>query len=103
MYSPVSFFQKYDKEGKYIKKYCPELKNFPASCIYEPWKASEANQKSFGCIIGKDYPEPIVLHDEMRPVNMARMKENYANQDKSVTPKKASPKASPSKKEKLVA
>lgn len=92
VYSPIGFFQKYDKDGKYIKKYCPELKNFPASCIYEPWKASEANQKQFGCIIGKDYPKPIVIHDEAKQENMDKMKVAYANQSGFVDEEKPSKK-----------
>jgi len=78
VYSPVSFFQKYDKEGSYIKKYCPELKNLPPNLIYTPWKASLQDQKKYGCIIGKDYPFPIVDHDVVRPVNLQKMKQAYS-------------------------
>ena len=43
VYSPESFYQKYDKEGAYIRKYVPELKNFPAKYIHTPWKAALAD------------------------------------------------------------
>jgi len=78
VYSPVAFFQKYDKEGIYVKEFCPELKNFPAKFIYEPWKASKEDQKKWGCIIGKDYPHPIVDHQIVNPANQARMKKIVA-------------------------
>ena len=52
VYSPSKFFQKYDSNGIYIKKYCPELKHFPKQFIYEPWKAPIAVQKECKCIIG---------------------------------------------------
>lgn len=77
VYSPIAFYQKYDPQGAYIKKHCPELENFPPKLIYTPWKASASDQKSFGCIIGKDYPSPIVDHDIVRPENIAKMKDSY--------------------------
>ena len=39
VYSPISFAQKYDKNGNFIRHYVPELKDMPAKFIYEPWKA----------------------------------------------------------------
>jgi len=81
MYSPIAFFQKYDPKGTYVKKYCPELKNYPPKLIYTPWKATESEQKAFGCIIGEDYPNPLVDHDIARQENLAKMKYNYGNQD----------------------
>lgn len=39
VYSPISFFQKTDKNGDFIRKYVPALKYFPAEYIYEPSKA----------------------------------------------------------------
>ena len=45
----------------------------PDKYIYEPWKAPKAVQEKAGCIIGKDYPKPIVAHDEARRANLDRM------------------------------
>ena len=42
-----------DPEGEYIKKYIPQLKNYPKKFIYEPWKAPKVSQKEWGCVIGK--------------------------------------------------
>jgi cryptochrome len=78
VYSPIAFGKKTDPEGKFIKKYVPELKNYPSGIIYEPWKASAEFQKKYGCIIGKDYPKPIVEHDVASKANMAKMKAAYA-------------------------
>lgn len=78
VYSPIVFGKKTDPEGKYIKKYVPELRNFPSGIIYEPWKASIDNQKKYGCIIGKDYPHPIVDHDVVMKANLVKMKAAYA-------------------------
>jgi len=38
------------------------LSKFPDKFIYEPWTAPKAVQEKCGCIVGKDYPKPIVDH-----------------------------------------
>jgi len=78
VYSPVAFGKKTDKNGDFIKKYLPKLAKFPAQYIYEPWKAPLAVQKSAGCIIGVDYPKPIVDHDVIHKENMGKMNKAYA-------------------------
>ncbi|CAH2320415.1 6-4 photolyase [Pelobates cultripes] len=78
VYSPVAFGKKTDKNGEYIKKYLPFLKKFPAEYIYEPWKAPRSLQERAGCIIGKDYPKPIVVHEVVSKQNIQRMKAAYA-------------------------
>ncbi|KAM8927315.1 cryptochrome-1-like [Pelodytes ibericus] len=78
VYSPVAFGKKTDKNGDYIKKYLPFLKKFPAEYIYEPWKAPRSLQERAGCIIGRDYPKPIVVHEEVSKQNIQRMKAAYA-------------------------
>ena len=62
VYGPVSFGKKYDKEGAYIRKYLPQLKDMPAKYIYEPWTAPIEVQRKAGCVVGVDYPAPIVDH-----------------------------------------
>jgi deoxyribodipyrimidine photo-lyase len=66
IFNPVNQSQKFDPEGKYIKKYIPELKNVSAKYIHEPWKMSEEEQKKAGLTIGVDYPFPVVNHKEQR-------------------------------------
>lgn len=78
VYSPITFGQKYDKNGDFIRHFVPVLKDFPAKYIYEPWTAPADVQKKAKCIIGKDYPKPLVDHKEVSNTNKARMKEAYA-------------------------
>lgn len=78
VYSPVAFGKKTDKYGDYIKKYLPVLRKFPAEYIYEPWKAPRSIQERAGCIVGKDYPRPIVEHEVVHKKNIQRMKAAYA-------------------------
>uniref|UniRef100_A0A7N6FJF7 Photolyase/cryptochrome alpha/beta domain-containing protein n=1 Tax=Anabas testudineus TaxID=64144 RepID=A0A7N6FJF7_ANATE len=92
VYSPVAFGKKTDKNGAYIKKYLPLLKKFPAEYIYEPWKAPRSIQQAAGCIVGKDYPHPIVQHEVVSKKNIQRMKLAYARRS-------SDPTESPSKKQ----
>jgi cryptochrome len=54
-----------------------QLKDFPAKYIYEPWTAPLEVQQRCGCMIGTDYPYPIVDHTTISKVNMGRMKAAY--------------------------
>ncbi|XP_063234251.1 cryptochrome-2 [Bacillus rossius redtenbacheri] len=77
VYSPVAFGKKTDKFGEYIKKYIPLLRKMPVEYIYEPWKAPLSVQKQAGCILGKDYPHRIVIHEDVYKKNISRMSEAY--------------------------
>lgn len=77
VYSPISFGKKTDPNGEYIKKYIPVLSKYPAKYIYEPWKAPLNIQKDAKCIIGVDYPFPIVDHTVVSKKNMERMSKYY--------------------------
>jgi cryptochrome len=76
-YSPISFGQKTDPNGDYIRKYLPQLAKFPTKYIYQPWNAPLSIQHSSGCLIGKDYPHPIVEHDVVVAENKMKMSEAY--------------------------
>lgn len=45
--------------------------------IHEPWNAPESVQRAAKCIIGKDYPLPMVNHQEASRLNIERMKQVY--------------------------
>lgn len=49
----------YDPDGKYIRLWCPELKNVPASKIHQPHLMSIKEQELYGVRIGIDYPQAI--------------------------------------------
>ena len=76
-YSPIAFPKKTDKDGAYVRKWVPELRKYPAKYIYEPWRAPADLQKRCGCIIGQDYPLPIVDHKTISKENMSKMKAAY--------------------------
>ncbi len=46
----------------------PPVQDMPTKWIFEPWAAPLDVQKKAKCIIGKDYPRPIVDHSSVRVV-----------------------------------
>nr|CCA14862.1 cryptochrome putative [Albugo laibachii Nc14] len=78
VYSPSTFGKKWDAEGKFIRKYIPALAKMPSKYIYEPWKAPVTVQRLANCLVGKDYPFPIVDHKIAMRRCMAGMKASYA-------------------------
>ncbi|KJE89855.1 photolyase [Capsaspora owczarzaki ATCC 30864] len=80
VYSPITFAQHYDPEGKFVRRFVPALRNFPSEYIYMPWSAPLEVQREAGCIVGVDYPKPIVDHEQVCRTNMERMRDAYAQQ-----------------------
>ena len=57
------------------RKYVPEVKSLPTEYLFEPWKAPESVQQAAGCVVGKDYPLPLVDHKKQRRECVQRLKE----------------------------
>lgn len=74
---PQTFFKKMDPKSDYIRRHVPILKNFPEKFICEPWLAPMAVQVRARCVIGKDYPKPIVDHEVASKENGAMIKLAY--------------------------
>ena len=73
-YDPSSFFKLSDPSGDYVREFVPVLRDFPDEYIYEPWRAPKKLQKKLGCVIGKDYPKPMVDHSGASKENMSKIK-----------------------------
>lgn len=78
IYSPTTFGKKYDPNGDYIRHFLPVLKDMPKAYIYEPWTSPPSIQTKANCIIGKDYPMPVVSHDSASKECKRKMGEAYA-------------------------
>ena len=61
IFNPILQGEKFDKEGEYVKKWVPELKDIPKKFIHKPWEYTYGKFK-----LGKDYPNPIVRHEQAR-------------------------------------
>lgn len=83
IFNPISQGKKFDADGRYVRRYVPELARVPDRFIHEPWLLSGADQLRYGVRIGRDYPAPVVDH----AVQRLRALELYG----AVKPEKASP------------
>ena len=64
--NPTTQQKRHDPDGDYVRRWVPELRDVPPELLAEPWKMSDEEQRSASCVIGRDYPAPIVDHREER-------------------------------------
>jgi len=72
---PGTYGRRSDPWGHYVKRYVPEIAKMPVEYVYEPWKAPLEVQVQAGCVVGRDYPAPIVDHREACRRNTHMMEE----------------------------
>ena len=72
IYNPARHMERYDPRGEYVRRYVPELRDVPLEFLAEPWQMPAELQRESGCVIGDDYPEPIVDHAEARRAALER-------------------------------
>jgi deoxyribodipyrimidine photo-lyase len=66
VFNPVLQGKKFDPQGAYVRQWIPELAAVPDEFIHMPWKMPTVMQGKSGCVIGKNYPAPIVDHAKAR-------------------------------------
>ena len=74
IFNPVTQSERFDAAGKFIRKYLPELSKVPDKFIHAPWTLPPLEQQARGCVIGRDYPAPIVDHAVQREKALALYK-----------------------------
>jgi deoxyribodipyrimidine photo-lyase len=66
LFNPVTQQRRFDPDGRYVRRWCPELAAVPDDRLAQPWTMTEAEQDAAGCRVGRDYPAPVVDHAEAR-------------------------------------
>lgn len=66
VFNPVLQSEKFDPEGEYLRSWLPELSRLPLPWIHRPWQAPEKVLSEAGVLLGKDYPFPVVEHEQAR-------------------------------------
>jgi deoxyribodipyrimidine photo-lyase len=72
IFNPVRQSERFDPEGRYILRWIPELARVPRRHLHAPWEMPADLQRAAGCRIGRDYPAPVVRHEEARRRTLAR-------------------------------
>jgi len=72
IFNPITQSQKFDPEGKFIKRYLPQLDKLSKKSIHAPWEAGHIELEAAGILLGRDYPLPIVNHDDARKKTLIR-------------------------------
>lgn len=60
IFNPVLQAQKFDPDGKYLRRWLPELSRLPTPALYAPWQASPEVLSRAGVALGVTYPKPLV-------------------------------------------
>jgi deoxyribodipyrimidine photo-lyase len=66
MFNPTRQQQRFDPDGAYVRRWVPELAHVPTALLAEPWTMTADQQHAARCVIGRDYPAPIVDHAHER-------------------------------------
>lgn len=75
IYNPTLQAQRLDPEGRFIRRWLPELRQVSDHWIHQPWLMSLKQQNEAGCLIGKDYPAPLVDFAQAAREAKQRMKD----------------------------
>jgi deoxyribodipyrimidine photo-lyase len=62
VFSPVLQGKKHDPEGAFVRRWLPELARVPERYIHAPWTMPTGLQRQVSCVVGHDYPSPMVDH-----------------------------------------
>jgi len=84
IFNPITQGHKFDTQGKYTRKYVPELNNLPDKYLFSPWEAPKNILKEAGVVLGENYPYPIVNLQESRNLALnaydkIKLKNNFNN------------------------
>ena len=74
IFNPVTQSEKFDPQGRFIRRYLPELAALPDKFIHAPWLMPENVRRECGVLIGRDYPKPVVEHKLQREIALALFK-----------------------------
>jgi len=72
IFNPLIQSTRFDPQGAFIRRFVPELTRVPRDRIHAPWQMAPHEQQAAGCVIGRDYPAPVVDHDAARQRTLAR-------------------------------
>ena len=72
IFNPVTQSRRFDPEGRFIRRYLPQLAGLDAEQIHAPWQVGPIELEAAGIELDRNYPRPIVDHAEARAKTLER-------------------------------
>ena len=66
IFNPITQGQKFDADGRYVRRWVPELRGVPDRWLHAPWTAPPEILRGAHVRLGAEYPRPLVDHDIAR-------------------------------------
>jgi len=66
IFNPTLQSRRFDPDGRYLRRWLPELARLDSRWIHEPASAPPGALEAAGVALGSTYPQPIVAHDRAR-------------------------------------
>jgi len=66
IFNPITQGEKFDPDGAYVRRWCPELEKLPDEHLHAPFEAPADVLEKAGIELGTDYPRPLVEHRKAR-------------------------------------
>lgn len=97
MYNPIKQSLQKDADGIFIRTWLPELRHIPTSWLHQPWLLNKQQQLQYHCLLGRDYPQPVVNAEHAMRLARQRLKswlsehrQNWGTEKKRIVKKHAS-------------
>ena len=75
IFNPIRQQSRFDPDGTYVRRWVPEIRDLPEEYLAAPWEAPAEVQERAGCVVGSDYPRPLVDLLESRAEAISRFRD----------------------------
>lgn len=66
IFNPLTQGERFDPDGRYVRRWLPSLERLPSAWIHRPWQAPAEVLAAAKVALGTDYPRPLVDHTAAR-------------------------------------
>ncbi|MCA8967388.1 MAG: FAD-binding domain-containing protein, partial [Planctomycetes bacterium] len=71
IFNPVAQGERFDPQGRYVRRWLQALAPLPDRYLHQPWSAPPDVLRRAGVVLNRDYPRPIVDHAAARAEALA--------------------------------
>jgi deoxyribodipyrimidine photo-lyase len=81
IFNPMLQGRKFDPNGNYVRRWCPELARLPNDVLHAPFEAADEVLRDAGIVLGETYPRPLIAHVEARAAAFAGYQAAMSHRD----------------------